>query len=287
MAPRLVVTYSGDAVDLAAPHTVHADGAELEWTKYTGPSGAPFDRYEIHRSATAPFTPSATTLLATIRDVNVTTFRDTTAAPGTAFTYKVVANTSRSNPRTVTLPPDGKSSKVLQPAAGQAADTYLSYKTAFVNCVNHGRWHKLGIASLSDTTRRPILRFDLRDVPVGVTVDSAVMSLWHPFYLPLANTTNAHRVTRDWEEGSGLDTTCTKDGATWYNTTGGLEWGSPGGDFDSAAAASVTYPVDESPRWHDFSVTSLVNGWLEGTVQNHGVLLKLADETPSASSHFN
>ena len=59
---------TGDAVDLLPVRLAHANGPELEWTRYTGPSGAPFDRYEVHRSATAGFTPTASTLLTTVAD---------------------------------------------------------------------------------------------------------------------------------------------------------------------------------------------------------------------------
>lgn len=49
LLPRLVVTYTSDAVDLLPPTTLHSNGADLAWTQYTGPSGAPFDKYEVHR----------------------------------------------------------------------------------------------------------------------------------------------------------------------------------------------------------------------------------------------
>jgi hypothetical protein len=65
-------------VELLQPRLVRSHGARLEWTPYLGPS---FDRYEVHRSATAGFTPSATTLLTTIRDADSTRWQDTTAAP--------------------------------------------------------------------------------------------------------------------------------------------------------------------------------------------------------------
>jgi len=43
----------GDAVDLFTPETLRANGAELRWSRYSGPSGAAFDRYELHRSVPA------------------------------------------------------------------------------------------------------------------------------------------------------------------------------------------------------------------------------------------
>src|SRR3712207_4835270 len=69
----------GDAVDLYDPETVRSNGATLRWSRYTGPSGAAFDRYEVHRAAGGDFTPSSLTLLTTIRDADVTSYEDTTA----------------------------------------------------------------------------------------------------------------------------------------------------------------------------------------------------------------
>src|SRR6266487_1938114 len=114
-----------DAVTLLVPDTVHANGAELAWTRYTGPSGAAFDHYEVHRFATTGFTPSASTLLTTIRDQDTTAWRDTTAAPSKTFYYKVVANASASNERAVALPAANTSKKVLQPGPAEGQVTYL------------------------------------------------------------------------------------------------------------------------------------------------------------------
>ena len=112
----------GDAVDVLAPTLVRSNGASLSWTRYVGPSGAPFDKYEVHRSATAGFTPSASTLLTTIRDRDTTRWQDTTAAPAKTFYYKVVANTSPSTDRSVVTPAAGTAVLTLQPdgAAGTA-----------------------------------------------------------------------------------------------------------------------------------------------------------------------
>src|SRR5207248_4488010 len=40
LTPQLTVTFSGDAVALDQPSVQHANGAELSWSRYTGPSGA-------------------------------------------------------------------------------------------------------------------------------------------------------------------------------------------------------------------------------------------------------
>jgi len=65
---------------LAVPTLVHSTGAELSWSRFGGPSV--FDRYEVPRGTSAGFAlSSSTTLLATIRDVDTTSWVDTTGSP--------------------------------------------------------------------------------------------------------------------------------------------------------------------------------------------------------------
>src|SRR5262249_43828386 len=138
LQPKLQVTYTSDAIDLQQPSTLHSNGAELHWTQYTGPSGAPFQQYAIYRSMTANFTPSASTLLTTITDPTVTTYGDPRAAPGRGFPYAVVATSTKSNETTVTLPADGQATKTLQPGPSDGLDTFLYYASGITNCGNYG-----------------------------------------------------------------------------------------------------------------------------------------------------
>ena len=120
----------------------------------TGPSGAPFQKYEVHRSLTRQFTPSADTLLATITDPNVTTYRDTTAAPATTFTYKVITNgTESSGEWTVTTPDAGKARATLQPNAADMAATYADY--GWEGCENYGAENDLRVGTQNGVVSRP------------------------------------------------------------------------------------------------------------------------------------
>jgi RHS repeat-associated protein len=274
--PRLTITYTSDAVDLKTPATLHSDGADLEWTRYTGPSGSPFVKYEVHRSKAAIFTPSASTLLTTIRDASITKYRDTTAAPNATFTYRIVANSSASNPQTVTLPADGNASKLLQPGA-EGKQTYAYYSTQLTNCANYGAEQRMWVGASSTTVKRPLVEFDLRDIPSGATISSARLSLWHSGSIANAATINAHRVTSSWQEGTGL-TQCTDDGATWYDRQGGMKWTNPGADFAATPEGSVTNAAGEGAGWDDFDITPMVQKWVGGAAPNLGVLLKRSDE---------
>lgn len=282
--PRLEVTYASDAVELGAPQTLHSDGADLEWTRYTGPSGAPFDRYEVHRvsGSTPGFTPSPATLLTTIGAVEQTSYRDTTAAPNRAFTYKVVANSSVSNPQSVTLPGDGLASKLLQPDPVAGKATELSSWTGMTNCATYGAGVGLSVGTYAsgsqDSLWRSLVSFDLSDVPTGARVDAAELSLYQAFGGGTVGTVDVHRVTRAWREGSGGvgPAQCTGDGATWYVSDGTTSWSAQGGDYASSPAASRT---PGSGGWDRFDVTTMAQTWADGAAPNFGMLLKARTET--------
>ena len=279
LQPMLQVTYTSDAVDLQRPTTLHSNGAELQWSQYTGPSGAPFEQYAVYRSSTPSFTPSPSTLLTTISDPTVTTYRDTTAAAGQAFTYAVVADSTASNKVTVTLPADGQATKLLQPGPSDGQDTSIYYTTGLTNCGNYGADAGFGVGSGSPGISRGLLRFALNDIPASATVTSATLSLWQQYGASNALTLEAHRVTRSWIEGSGsnMNVLC-GSGATWYDAAPGVTWTGQGGDYDSTVVASLAKPAGQSNSWDNVSIASLVQQWVNGSAPNLGVLLKMSSE---------
>jgi RHS repeat-associated protein len=279
LQPKLQVTYTSDAVTLQRPTTLHSNGAELNWSQYTGPSGAPFQQYAVYRSTTPNFTPSASTLLTTISDATVTSYRDTTAAPSRSFTYAVVANTTKSNEVTVTLPADGQATKTLQPGPSDGQDTFIYYASGITNCGNYGADPGIFVGSGSSAIFRGLLRFTLNDIPASATVSNATLSLWQQYAASNAVTLEAHRVTRSWTEGSGSNTNVLcGSGATWYDAAPGVSWTSQGGDYDSTVAASLAKPANQASGWDNLSITSLVQHWVSGAQPNLGVLLKLSSE---------
>ena len=280
LQPKLDVTYVSDGVDLRAPTSLHSDGADLTWSRFQGPSGAAFERYEVHRApGSGAFTPSAATLLTTIIDIGTTQYRDTSAAAQATFTYRVVANTAVSNPVTVTLPATGEATLELQPGPAEGKSTYAYWTSTLTNCANYGVGPRLHVGSTDTNRYRSLVAFDLRNIPVGATVRSATLSLWQyssPNSTPV--TVEVHRTLRTWDEGGGY-TKCTGDGATWYEATGGQPWGSEGGDYDATVEASISQQADVADHYDDFNLTGLVGRWVAGTVPNNGVVLRLADET--------
>jgi YD repeat-containing protein len=318
--PSLDVTYTFDAPVLQdPPRLVNANGAWLEWSRYQGLDGLPFDHYEVHRGTTAGFTPSSSTLLTTIRDQDTTTWRDTTAAPSPSateprtFYYKVVANTWVSNELTVVMPVAETARLTLQPdpAAGKA--TYMALdRTTPSGCSgsdNYGAAANLRVGTAANgVVHRPLLAFDVRDLPdllrqstggpFSPVISSATLTLWYPS--STAPTTTAgreiklHRVTRAWTEGTAdYPGQCDGSGAAWSETQGGVRWSVAGGDFDATADATVG-PKSHStanglPGSDAFTVTSLVQEWVSGTAPNHGVLLKLGNDAtiPTDNPYFD
>ena len=281
---------AGDAVTLDAPTLLHSSGAELHWSRFAGPSV--FDRYEVHRGATAGFTPVSSgpgsTLLATIRDIDTTSWVDTSAAAATAFSYKVVVNgTDASNEQRVTLPADGLATLTLQPgpAVGEAA--YMAYGSAITTTCyayqNYGGATNLRIGSATNTVvHRPLLRFDLRRIPPAASVTSAKLTLWYGTNSAAPGEVDVYRATRAWDEGKAVyPGSCDGSGADWREARAGLAWSAAGGDFDAATRWAYVPATSHSSTGgsNAFTVTSLVQNWVNATTPNLGMLLKIANES--------
>jgi hypothetical protein len=109
---------------------------------------------------------------------------------------------------------------------------------------------------------RPLIKFDLDDIPGNAKVYGAQLVIYLDFALP-ANDFNmqldAARITQDWSEG----------GATWNNAagTGGPEF--------------VLGNISAQPGWASFDLTSQVQNWVNG--QGNNGLMIIGDETPSLS----
>jgi RHS repeat-associated protein len=285
VTPKIEIISTGDAVDLLPPDTLHANGADLDWTRFTGQTGAAFQKYEVHRSTISSFTPSSTTLLATINDINVTWFRDTTAAPNKTFTYKVVANSSTSIGQTVTLPADGQATKLLQPEPSYGKAVLYAYFTDTTNCANYGANDGLVVGNYTNATLRTALAFDLGDIPTGATISTATLSLWQHDSAEAAMTVRVHPATRSWKEGTSVNGgagPCPAEGATWYRSENSINWTTQGGDFDPTSVAQITKAANEQPHWDNFTITPLVQKWVSGQTPNLGMILKAQTETTGA-----
>ncbi|WP_433935324.1 PQQ-dependent sugar dehydrogenase [Sorangium cellulosum] len=105
--------------------------------------------------------------------------------------------------------------------------------------------------------RRSVVQFDLSRVPAGATVVSATLG-FHQTHKLESSAISVHRVTVPWDERT-------------------VSWQSLGdGGFDAERAATIAAEAGVGARATD--VSSLVQAWVLGTAENHGVLL---DEAPA------
>ena len=113
-------------------------------------------------------------------------------------------------------------------------------------------------------TSRTLLVWDLSSiVPSNAIVQSAALGL----YVQDESTTTplsvgVHHATTPWTVS-----------ATWNEADTGIAWGTPGGDFAAApdATATVGGTTGVTATW---DLTSLVQGWADGSVANDGMILE-------------
>jgi RHS repeat-associated protein len=283
-----------DPLTLLPPALVRSNGARLQWRRG---GGATFGRYEVHRSATAGFTPAADTLLTVLGDGSADAWQDSTAAAGRTYYYKVVADTRVSNEVRADTPAAQQATLTLRPDGREGKATYMAAdRSSPVGCYdsfNYGSATHLRMGTATNgVVHRPLLWFDLRDLPTGATVSAATLTLWSRGSVP-ALKIRAQRITRAWQEGAAdYPGACDGSGASWKEAQGGVGWSAAGGDTDSA-------PDDPSPTLtahgpgaagdtpDTIDLLPLVRKWVSG-MPNHGVLLRLDDESiPTTDKYFD
>lgn len=120
-----------------------------------------------------------------------------------------------------------------------------------------------------------LISFDLSSIPSNVTVTSAALSLYvRRFRNGTPNkTVHAYQITGSWTEGSGTGI----DG----QDVAGVDWlNKPG--FDSTSLDSNT--IGGTSGWYSWSITDLVQDWVNGNKTNYGVYIKEEDGSESTSN---
>lgn len=141
---------------------------------------------------------------------------------------------------------------------------------------------------------RSLLYFDLSTIPASATITSATLSV----NLSKAGTTfatnnctmKAHRVLRAWTEGDrngAVDSPAT--GTTWARYDAANNWGTAGcsnttTDRETAELGSVVLATtDALYAQKDMTLDiALVQGWVDGSFANNGLLLKSETESDDA-----
>jgi RHS repeat-associated protein len=292
--PKLTVTYGTPGVAVNPPTTIHATGAELSWPTYTnttGNSANDLAEYQVHRSVFQGFTPSAATLIAPVA-ATTTSFTDTTAIPTPADAtdpfhavyYEVAVKTKGGQliggpVQLAELPKAGQTSQIIQ--AGQTDTTLSSLQptTAHDTIASDGvnqKWLSVGNNSGTYGTTRAVLKFPTTSLPSTARVINAQVQAWSTITTNTGGgsaTYELHALTRDFDEATG----------TWNNATSTTPWTKAGGDY-SATASDTVAGVTNDPVRHWWDATSLTQGWINTPTSNHGVLVKVANESTTSGA---
>ncbi|MBI1319503.1 MAG: DNRLRE domain-containing protein [Candidatus Hydrogenedens sp.] len=129
--------------------------------------------------------------------------------------------------------------------------------------------------------RRALLFFNVADALPG---NAEVLSARLKFTVSRGDRSafiTVHQVTREWGEGpsdapgnEGQGAPAPSGDATWIHSIYDTAfWATAGGDFVSSAVASVTAPGLGSYAIGGKPLGALVGAWLDGTAENHGLLL--------------
>jgi Disaggregatase related repeat/TGF-beta propeptide len=116
---------------------------------------------------------------------------------------------------------------------------------------------------------KTLVRFDLSSIPPSTTITSATLSLYNYGHSSAANggTLSVYRANKAWVDSQ----------ATWNIYSTGNNWTAPGmqagTDYLNSPVSSLT--IDTSTNvWREIDVTTLVQGWINGSVPNNGFVLR-------------
>jgi hypothetical protein len=179
----------------------------------------------------------------------------TSLSPAETTTYTLTAtNSADSSTATVTI--FTKQTLTIQPNALEGKDSMVVNQLPDDNYVDN-QYFSLGNLSAS-VFLRGYLQFDVSSIPIEAVIINAELKLYqYQTIVLVVFIIGLHQVTESWDENL----------ITWNNQP----------DYSPSPESTVTITVG-AETWLSWSVSSLLEGWLEGSINNHGVLLKDTDE---------
>lgn len=134
--------------------------------------------------------------------------------------------------------------------AGGAVDAFIS--SSEPNTTS-GSYPNLFTGVSGSGEKMGLVAFDLSGIPADATIEGATFSV-RALYAPTAATLHVHAITAPWTEAT-----------VTYNTLNNA--------FDPAVEASLAVPANLTTTV-SCDVTALVQDWVSGALENHGVLLR-------------
>ncbi len=166
------------------------------------------------------------------------------------------------------------------------ADAYVS--SNLPGNVNYGTTTPLQLAYLPDN--RPILRFDLSNIPAGTVIKRAILSFHveNSVILSLSLSAKLYPLTESWLEGT-QNGAISSGGVSWSRRQNApdLAWTNAGGTFANSLAGTLSLPLGASPqRYWEVNITTTVQEWVDGVRPNNGLvaLMTFGEDTATISS---
>jgi len=157
----------------------------------------------------------------------------------------------------------GKAIFQTRPNASEGKDTYIRENVD----TNYGDGETIKIGKSGGGQEfRSLIEFNISSIPESHTITSAVLRL-HLLYSSSSNniTAEAHALAVPWEEQN----------ATWYNRTSIEQWSQEGGSYYSEVVESKE--ISTNPGWYNFSIDSVVRKWVNGSLENNGLIIVSPD----------
>ncbi|WP_214324798.1 DNRLRE domain-containing protein [Nonomuraea sediminis] len=151
---------------------------------------------------------------------------------------------------------------VVSPDWNTSNDATIVSSAASTNFDGDGR---LQVGVSGSSIARSLVQFNLASlVPSGTVIDKAELGLYYDQSLPATGVVplEARQVTQAWDGQT----------VTWNSINTAI----------GPVAANVTYQPAEAHIWHSYPLTALVQGWVNGSIANHGVVIKAVNEGAAA-----
>ena len=124
---------------------------------------------------------------------------------------------------------------------------------------NYALWPFSGIGNSASTIVRMYIKFDLSSIPTDIRIIDADLKLYQYDDIGTGNfTIGLHKITSDWDEST-------------------IDWDpQPASSADAEITSNITVGAI---TWKAWDIDTLLQGWLDGTITNYGMVLKDTDET--------
>lgn len=145
---------------------------------------------------------------------------------------------------------------------------------------------------------RALIQFDLSELSQSIA-EGTIPSSSVQYNLRLKNANHAQTVpysydikvfplSQSFDEGRGLameDEDLKDQGfANWAQATRTQNWGVPGGSYISEPNLTASQHFDFGTEDLNVDISNIVQSWIDGTIENHGLILKYEDSQETGSS---